>query len=175
MLRTTLIGLAALGAALSIPAQADETPRLIPQSVRLYEARKAEFPQSTFNLNLCRLLERKAQGCFWGLPRDREPLSCDLTHVTLAFGGWCYTGVVDADPHFSQALMPWVCIEDYRDGTLIRVQNYLKRDAHPTPDDERAAIRFLQGPLPAVFDVRGQTRSVFGNLDDAVPLRKGTP
>lgn len=164
---------------------------MLPKSIMLYEAQKYRLPRSNFNLSLCRLIERSLKQTsagfvnsaepFWALPADvlthERGETCNLKHVTLAYGGWCAAGIQDAKgPHFSQSLMPRITVKQYETGeTVVWVNNYLKSDTVPSKEDEDAAVVYLEGdPLPEWKDIRGGEMPLFPpTWERDLPLRKG--
>ena len=137
---------------------------MVPQSVRLFAQQAQKLPQSNFDLNLCTLLARAQQfpGGFWAVPADRTgPLTCDLSHVLLAYDGWCAAGVCNIDPHFSQALMAWIEVDVFEDGIVIWANHYTKKDVPRTPACEAAAVAFLHGPLKGPFKIGGASLELF--------------
>lgn len=153
-------------------------PVSVPLSVRLFEHQRDVLPQSNFDLSLCKLLARgPREKVFPGLPADRGPETCDLTHVYLAYDGFCEAGVRDkkGGVHFSQSLMPMITIVEYRDGTVIYVNNVLKFDTVTTGDDEQAAVEYFSRSYApdAVHDVRGEQLQIFpADWEGEIPLQK---
>lgn len=153
-------------------------PVSVPLSVRLFEQQKHVLPKSNFHLSLCKLLARGPRNkVFSGLPADVGPETCHLTHVYLAYDGWCEAGIRDqkGGVHFSQSLMPKITIIDYSDGTVIYVNNDLKFDVVTTAEDEQAAVAyFSRSHAPdAVHDVRGAQLQIFpADWAGEIPLQK---
>src|SRR5262245_9822437 len=124
-----------------------------PKSILMYEAVKQYLPESNFNLSLCKLLAKAHQNPeFFASASDQlgsdETESCSLEHVTLAYGGWCWKGVLDkTQVHFAQAILPYISVKKYREGTVIRVNHYAKALTQPDRADELAAQVFFRDTL----------------------------
>ena len=148
---------------------------LMPPSVVLYEQHKAELPQAHFSLSLCKLLQHPHGVRFWAPSSDVGLDTCDLSHVTLAYGGWCAAGFLDrTGVHFSQSLVPSILIVDYADGTVIYANHAHKSQAVTGDADELAAIEFLQTLPHGPYDVRGDDLLPFPpGYEKGFPLKKG--
>jgi hypothetical protein len=174
-LTRALLGTALLATALSTSmALAQAHP---PASILLYETLKDLLPVMHIGgvpldvRHLCPLLARARTGTgpFLTQPDDFDGhITCDTTHVILAWSGYCDKGVRDTKGgvHWSQSHWPVAAVDTYPDGTVvIRLNNIAKLGApEPSLEDETTAVAFLSrvasGWRP-VFDVRSPGSTLF--------------